>query len=717
MNEDREILDERITRVKGDQAKLGVDLFELDGVQYVMIKDLAKRWRYPSSYQLVARMVKSGVPKPKILKTDTATNEALANLNLIRVEDADKQLFYTEASLVVSKADDLKPQNFEQQTASKERGESARPRPGPEPKPRSRPTSISQGDDAAADDIIEDEEEDEADDSPVELGVEVENHQSAAGHKHRHIHKHADDLKYRNEDKVTISQVFPQYGFVESTIDLSHASFGSLNSMSKLAFYKNLSSAGLKFLPNTKLSFPERELITSGHSFADISINEDSEQSDRQRAVRKPLGKSKKNNVHVDPNTVDLSESVIPGQGYISEFSINHLCKVPNYYVTSNHQAIPHSFNAKNLNPTSNSSFLFNEGWGGATGGRVSKNVQQLAFNNDNDNYSPSKYYYTKSYRGPGSGNYKDAALMNKINKIHTTGSKKKSHKAKLSSQGRYKADLKGLIHPSFNKDYVESLLADQRKYTEDYSNLEMLHNSLQYNVLLNSYREISRDTWRAYFKFKLFDFEQLKALQTERKEIEEKEEAIQERRRWAEEDKLRHERIRILREDEQKQLAEAQQLYVDERREIEEQKRRHQLEASLNDTFESQEDEDEFAEKLQLLESEFQEKKEKISQDFEKKRQVLMVPLPPPKVVETPQLNVLARFASPADHPEIMRHLPTSLRTTNVSGTEIPSVKKPIQYVSTYAPESNSTYLTKIEVVKLPNCNSIGWDNLRKFK
>ena len=121
----------------------------------------------------------------------------------------------------------------------------------------------------------------------------------------------------------------------------------------------------------------------------------------RKRVSVNPL-ESQRNNLQIDPNSIDLSESVIPGQGFIPDFSIHHLCKVPNYYVTSNHQSLPLSFNTKNLNATSNSSYLFNDNV------KIkSKSIQKLVFNSDTDNYHHTKYFYTKTYRGPGSGNYK----------------------------------------------------------------------------------------------------------------------------------------------------------------------------------------------------------------------------------------------------------------------------------------------------------------------
>ncbi|KAI3402318.2 hypothetical protein KGF56_004888 [Candida oxycetoniae] len=746
--------------------------FTVNGKQYVLIKELANIWGYASSYQLIVDLVKNGFPRNQILKTDESINKELQRVKLIDAKELNTKLFYSSLYSI------LHSEVFKTKYAT---GNHPLVRSQSTQMTSSTNSNVNTRKDDKEEDMIDDEEEDEVDDDNVvsedddsdnddnddeeereedeeeeeeeeeeedeeeeeregDAGEEQEEREGEEGeeeeesgnvekknrhhhihkYKHTHKHKHKHKHKHRNihsketkhglDDKVTISQVFPQYGIVESTINLNHASFGSLNAMSKLSFYKNLSSAGLRFLPNTKLNFAERELVANTHNFGDINIDTKNDSEDKKRAFRRPIGRSKKHNIHIDPNLVDLNEAVIPGQGYISEFSINHLCKVPNYYVTSNHQTLPQSFNAKNLNTTSNSSFLFNEGV------KMSKNIQQLVFSNDSDNYSHSKYYYTKCYRGPGSGNYKDAALMNKINKIHLTNSKKKCHKKTVSGKERFKANLKGLIHERFNKDFVDGLLSSQRRYTEDYSNLEMLHNSLEYNVLLNSYREISRDTWSGYFKFKLFDFEQYKALEVEKREQQVRQRALEEQKRWMEDDKLRQERLRIVCEEEHKKLAELQQEFADKRSELETKNRRFQLEPTFNDPFDAGNEVD-IAKELNLLHSQFEEKTSKIKQEFEKKKKNLIQPLEPPPVIETPQLDVLSKFTSPAEHPEILRHLPTALRSTSVVGKEVPSIKKPIQYVTTYPVNSNAEYLTRIEIVKIPNPNSIGWDNLRKFQ
>lgn len=128
----------------------------------------------------------------------------------------------------------------------------------------------------------------------------------------------------------------------------------------KIELYKTLLTPGLRFLPNTKLTSTRGSYFWVQTTFWIYKLR--GSESLKRQGLRKPLGRSRKNNIHIDPNTLDLSESVVPGQGYIPEFSVSHLCKVPNYYITSNQQAPLQSFNTKKLNTTSNSSFLFTDG-------------------------------------------------------------------------------------------------------------------------------------------------------------------------------------------------------------------------------------------------------------------------------------------------------------------------------------------------------------------
>lgn len=678
-----------------DKAALAVPLFSIDNQEFVLIRDLARYWGYPSSYQLIVKLVKCGnIEKSQILKTDRDLNRELFELDLIDEADTKLDLFYISLPLVYSRIDNKQvfyvPHDPDQAKVT-----TAQVKVSTQEKPAS---VVAAEED---DDNLDDDEEDEVDDD-----MDEDNEESSKTHNH----VHNNHSKYINDDKVTIGQVFHQYG-LDPSIPLTHSLFNSINSMSKLNYYKNFGVSGYRFLPNNKLSYAERDLVLNANNYNDMHINEKTEPK-AKKSFRKPIGKSKKHNLQIDPNSIDLIESVIPGQGLIPDFSINHLCKVPNYYVTSNHQSLPLSFSTKNLNATSNSSFLFNDNV------KIkSKSIQKLVFNNDTDNYHHTKYFYTKSYRGPGSGNYKDGALMNKINKIHLSSNKKPRHKRKVSNNNRYNKSLKGLVHEKFDKEFVEYLLSEQRKYTEDYSNLEMLHNNLQFNVLLNTYRGVAQETWNNYYKFKLIDFEQLKALQVEANELEERKLAAARHAEWAEEEKLRQERLRLTFEDERNEFEQLQGEFSQRKKVLEEKLRRRQLEASLSDTFEADSENEDEAE-LGQVQQDFETSTNELKARFEAKRKDLINPAPPPQPIETPQLDLNNRFNLPTVYPEIIRNLPLELRgIVQENKEELPPIKKPIHYVTTYPERPNPEYLTRIEIIKLPNANSVGWDNFKKYK
>ncbi|KAI5957101.1 hypothetical protein KGF54_000029 [Candida jiufengensis] len=712
-----------------DTKQLAIPSFSYNKQQYALIKHLSRLWNLPSSYQTISLLSKNGINTNEIRKTNKELNEKLFDLNVIKQSDLPTKLFYlslnvlssilenNECIYLINVTAESNAKSSDKNGEEKEDIDVEKTKKSEEDDENESPIEDEEEDevdDNENDD--EEEEEDDDDDSEDDEGdtFEVEMKKTEKKQKlHRHIHKHKFDMKFLGDDKVTISQVFPQYGLVESTIQLTHGSFGSLNPSTKLNFYKQIPNhVGFKFLPNTKLNFDERELLLNTNSISNIQMRDEMAGGDKKRNFRRPLGKSKKNNIHLDPNTLDLSESVIPGQGYIPEFNINHLCKVPNYYVTSNNQSTQQSFNTKKLNTTSNSSFLFNDGI------KMSKNIQQLIFSNDSDNYHHSKYYYTKGYRGPGSGNYKDGALMNKINKIHTTQDKRRFHKRKISSKDRYNKSLKGLLHDKFNANFVESLLAEQRKYTEDYSNLEMLHNNLQYNLLLNSYRSISQDTWNCYFKFKSFDFEQYNALQMEKNEIEAKNLASEEHRKWTEDEKLREERLRMVFDDERLAFEKLQQKFMEKQKQLEEKKRREQLELSFDDSYDKEDEDMDKNEDFDNLRLGFEKERSDLEKEFNDKKKSFLNSSKLPQPVETPQLNIVSRFTSPAAYPDIARHLPLELRSTvDLNKDEVPSIKHPIQYVATYPITGNEEYLTKFEIVKIPNANSFGWDNIKKYK
>ncbi|CCG24919.1 hypothetical protein CORT_0G02380 [Candida orthopsilosis Co 90-125] len=692
--------------LKSLPGSIAIPVFSYNGQVYVLIKHLATLWNFLSSYQLILSLSKHGIEKKNILQTDPSMNDALFTQGAISKEDQSSKLFYISLPLIYLRIlnkdvfynSGYADEDLIEDISSPGRVNSVVP-----------VASEEQEDEP----LIDDEEEDEVDDAYEEGEMEEEDKEGALlkQARHHHFHKRTQESESSGDDRVTVSQVFPQYGVVESTTQLNHTSFGTLNSSTKLNFYKTLSTPGLRFLPNTKLNFNERELLLGSNNFSDIQIEGGSESLKRQ-GLRKPLGRSRKNNIHIDPNTLDLSESVVPGQGYIPEFSVSHLCKVPNYYITSNQQAPSQSFNTKKLNTTSNSSFLFTDGI------KMSKNIQQLVFSNESDNYHHSKYFYTKGYRGPGSGNYKDGALMKKISKIPVSSDRRRFHKTKLSNREKYNKSLKGLAHERFNKNSVERLLAEQRKYTEDYLNLEMLHNSVQFNFLLNSYREIAEETWNCYFKFKLFDLEQYKALQSEKDELKERDRLLSEHKKWIEDDKLREERLRMIFSDEHAAKEKLKQEFVEKRKEMEEKRRRLELEASFDNSINKDDEGADFAEKLEALDSEYRRKQNDLLRDYDLKKKQFLTPLKPPQPIETPQIDIVSKFVSPAAHPEILRQLPLELRdVADLSKDVVPSIKNPIKYVTTFPTNTNDEYLTRIEVVKLPNANSIGWDNLRKYK
>lgn len=541
-----------------------VPLFRLQETYYVLIKDLASIWNYPSSYQLIKKMAKSSDTDKRefLLTTNSELNKQLQDKGLIEESDSKFKLFYVEAEfiyLIVSNKD------------------------------------VLLGDDMA----VHDEDEIVALKRNIDAG----------------------------DDKITISQVFPQYGLADFSSQLNHSSFNALTHLTKFNYYKS-SPAYEKFLANSKLFFTERELVAREYDYSSIEVESESgneHQGKEKRRKRKPIGRSKKHNTNVDPNTVDLTESIIPGQGYIQEFNVNHFCRVPNYFITAN---TPNAGSTsalltnmkKPLGSSSNSSLLFGDNV------KMSKNIQLLVFTNESENYNHAKYFYTKSYRGPGSGNYKDAALISRMNKIpsaHSPRSIKTPHKVSKdinkSHSKRYNFNVKGLMHDRFNKPLIESTLNKQREYIDDCTNLEMLHNNLQFNLLLNTYREMAGETWDNYYKFKLLDFEQL---------------SVQKKKR---------------------------------------------IEA-------------------------------KIVQEYSGSHEI------PPNPIS--QYTLADKFVHPSAHKEIMTNLPVELRDENItSKDDIHSIKNALNYTATYPDINNPELLNKVDVVKLPNANSIGWDNMRKYK
>lgn len=580
--------------------KFKTAIFEYDNKHYVLVKDLAELCNYPSSYQLINKIVRQTKRnKRDFLKiTTTSLNESLLSSKLINDQQAKSKLFYISLSFlynsVGNKSVIIDDSNFEVEVSKPKRNE-------------------------------------------------FENKQPSS----------VDTI----EEKILISQVFPQYGLVDSTLPLNHATFNTLNNITKLNYYK-LHGIFSQILGRS-LTATERELLYKENDYSDIEISEErnenedmkgnEEEGEKDKKIRKfkPIKKPKKNITNVDPNSIDLTESILPGQGLIQEFSINHICKVPNYFITTNHMNAAQTHAITNYKKPASSSFLFNENI------KMSRNIQQLVFNNDNDSYHHSKYYYFKSYRGPGSGNYKDAALVNRINKIHVVsnsskikgGNHKPISKTQKSIKKRYNNNLKGLIHEFFTKDNVDLVLDKQRRYTEDYHNIEMLHNNLQFNLLINTYRDISKDTWENYYKFKMIDFEQYNEIQRNKlKEIKKKELIL-----------------------------------------------KHQ----------QQQNED----------------------------KSIIIP-PSQELTDLYKPNLSDRFVEPNNYSEILNKLPVEFRETqmkenndyemednNFKFNNIPILKRPIYNSITISELNKSEFLNKVEVVKLPNANSVGWDNFKKYK
>lgn len=77
-----------------EKAALAVPVFSVDNQDFVLIRDLAKYWGYPSSYQLIVKLVKcANIEKSQILKTDKDLNKELFELDLIEEADTKIDLF------------------------------------------------------------------------------------------------------------------------------------------------------------------------------------------------------------------------------------------------------------------------------------------------------------------------------------------------------------------------------------------------------------------------------------------------------------------------------------------------------------------------------------------------------------------------------------------------------------------------------------------------
>ncbi|QRG39279.1 hypothetical protein FDK38_003715 [Candidozyma auris] len=548
-----------------------VDYFVLNNTEYVLVKSLAKLWNYPSSYQVIARIVKkTGIPKSDFLfRTTQSLNESLLAEGLLSTNDADKQQFYIPFRFLYSIIENV---------------------------------DVLVGEDP----IVQNTE------APEKLMMPA-----------------------NDEDHITVSQVFPSYGHVESSLRKDHATFLTLTPLTKLQVYKH--EGTYKRVYGSSLSASERELIIRNNNYANFNPGVDADVNEKGDSGRKPLGRSKRQVGSVDPNSLDVSENILPGNGTIPEFSVGPLCRVPNYFVTSgsmNSMQQAALLNAQRPH-LSKLQLKFADH-------KVSKQVQQLLLNNDQEALH-SKYYYYKSYRGPGSGNYKDAALVNKINKIRMFSKENgpssnavthlPAHKVRKPMKRRFNRPVKGLIHECYSPENLEVVVNRQRQFTEDFTNLEVLHSTVLFNVLANSYREVSQETWASYYKFRMIDFEKLYSIEKETRQMKRKEELLAEFK-----------------------------------------KAREEAEASGG-----------------------------------------LPPQPSKELAELTKPNLTERFTLPTDHVEIMQKLPLELRGD--SADPVSQISKPIRYLATYPDKQMPEVLNQIEVVKLPNANSLAWDNIKKYR
>lgn len=551
-------------------AELKFPVFVLNNTKFVLVRDLATLWNFPSSYHILAKIVShSGISKKTFLQSSSKDlNQALLQHNFIDEEDVNTRLFYTKLDfiyLIVSNKDVL-----------------------------------CQG--------------------LSTTGIVPE------------VLKYPSILN-SEEDLITVSQVFPQYGAVESLTPLNHGTFLCLNPLTKYQVYKHEGTYRRVF--GNSIGVQERELLFSSNNYTKAAVSTP-EKLERVETVsnKKPLGRQKRNVGNVDPNLLDPAENIFPGCGLIPEFNVGALCKVPNYFVTNGQMSAAQQnamFNPQRAH-LSSLKLKFNDGI------KMSKLLQQLLYSSDQDAYH-SKYYYFKSYRGPGSGNYKDAALVNRINRIRRfppeTAPKTNAvthvsaSKVVKPLRDRSFRPIKGLIHQFFSDDNVEIVLERQRRFTEDFTNLEMLHNIVLFNLLVNSYREVSEDTWRCFFKFKSTDYEKIYLIQQAEIRNKRKSELI------AEQEKMPGGSM-----------------------------------TQIKPT----------AEMVDLL---------------------------------RPDLSL--RFTLPSKHQEIMEKLPVELRGED--GDPAHSLSKPIRYATTYPDKTAPEVLNQIESIKLPNANSIGWDNIKVYR
>lgn len=424
-------------------SQLLVPHFVQNGSKFVLVKDLASLWNFPSSYQVISHLSRhSGIPKNELVKKSTPDlNSQLYAAELIVESDCHTALFFIEFLLLVSILNDVNVLCGQFQL--------------PE--------------------------------FPVAL----------------------DTAEAPEKAAPTVAAVFPDIGEVDKSLALNHGSFLALNPLTKLQVYKY--DGSYRRVYGTNLTPAERELLMRENNYSSFEVAADGldgATSDPAKPDTKKTAGRQKRTSNLDPNLLDVSENILPGCGLIPKFSVAAICKVPNYYVTTNLMGITQQnafYNASNRH-LKNLKLRF------ADSAATLKLISTLMPNGDQDSFL-YKYYYYKHYRGPGTGVYKDGAITSKMNKIQTVESSRALHMPiyrVMKHEPPARRSIRGLVHPQYSKDNLEVTVQRQRVFTEDFCNMEMLHNNSTFNILVNSYRNVADDTWTLFYKFKMVDLEKL---------------------------------------------------------------------------------------------------------------------------------------------------------------------------------------------------------------
>lgn len=579
-------------------GELVVPTFTVDGEKNVLVHHLAKVWNFPLSYQLIAKLVKrSPLTLDDFAQTTPELNEQLVAHKLLKKKQQAPQWYYIPLTKIYGAI--TNSEVFTTNPSGRSEDTEAPPLP-------SGPTK--------------------------ELKVEV----------------------------VTAAQVFP--GLV-TPIKPTFANYNCFTELSKLQFYKE---RGLyKFIPPSKMvSFNDRELVLQDNPglYDNPDLDAVLDQSIGVDSLSPALvtRRKKRENLGIDPNSLDFTELVLMGQGYFHEFNVGHLCKVAAYYPEK-----PSKFGPKLPLPQN----------GTDTDTPTSKQLQQLAIDTG-DRDTLLKYFYLRANRGPSSA-YKDQSVVTRITKIPMlVRPVKRTHRVAKPPANRANQNIKGLVHPRYNKAAVEAKLASHQDYVADFLNIEHLHNLLQFNVLLNLYREVQRQTMELYYRFKKIDFEQIYAMKVYRDEFESRKAYAKQVEEWRQKEQARINRDRAEQERVQRFNYE-----VSRRRH---ERMRQQFDAALD------------------------------GPEFQEQRFVPLLPTPPPKPLHSLHLEILNKFTMPLVFPEIVHTLPADKRDDQGPN---PDVKRPVLYVVTVPDLHNPELASRVEIVKIPNPNEFAWDNFRKFR